>query len=153
MFAMLNRALKYPAHSPLRLLFFNYYLFILSLCPLFFHVVWESYSSFSLLIVNWTTTMLWMLMIAARKSVTSGTGWERLLRRGERPWRWVSRPPVGMTPPNRGSLTNSLLFILFFCGTMCINQNRLSVDFPGAPVAKMLCSQCRGPRFDPWSGN
>ena len=27
------------------------------------------------------------------------------------------------------------------------------MDFPGVPVAKILCSQCRGPRFDPWSGN
>ena len=26
-------------------------------------------------------------------------------------------------------------------------------DFPGGPVAKTLHSQCRGPRFDPWSGN
>ena len=26
-------------------------------------------------------------------------------------------------------------------------------DFPGGPVAKTLCSQCRGPGFDPWSGN
>ena len=26
-------------------------------------------------------------------------------------------------------------------------------DFPGGPVAKTLCSQCRGPRFNPWSGN
>ena len=26
-------------------------------------------------------------------------------------------------------------------------------DFPGGPVAKTPCSQCRGPRFDPWSGN
>ena len=26
-------------------------------------------------------------------------------------------------------------------------------DFPGSPVAKTLCSQCRGPRFNPWSGN
>ena len=25
--------------------------------------------------------------------------------------------------------------------------------FPGGPVAKTLGSQCRGPRFDPWSGN
>ena len=25
--------------------------------------------------------------------------------------------------------------------------------FPGGPVAKMLCSQCRGPEFDPWSSN
>ena len=26
-------------------------------------------------------------------------------------------------------------------------------DFPGGPVGKTQCSQCRGPRFDPWSGN
>ena len=26
-------------------------------------------------------------------------------------------------------------------------------DFPGAPVAKMPCSQCRGPKFNPWIGN
>ena len=28
-----------------------------------------------------------------------------------------------------------------------------SRDFLGDLVAKTLCSQCRGPRFDPWSGN
>ena len=26
-------------------------------------------------------------------------------------------------------------------------------DFPGGPVAETLHSQCRGPRFDPWSEN
>ena len=26
-------------------------------------------------------------------------------------------------------------------------------DFPGCLVTKTLCSQCRGPGFDPWSGN
>ena len=26
-------------------------------------------------------------------------------------------------------------------------------DFPGGPVAKTPRSQCRGPGFDPWSGN
>ena len=26
-------------------------------------------------------------------------------------------------------------------------------DFPGGPVAKTLPSQCRGPGFNPWSGN
>ena len=28
-----------------------------------------------------------------------------------------------------------------------------SEDLPGGPVAKSLCYQCRGPKFDPWSGN
>ena len=26
-------------------------------------------------------------------------------------------------------------------------------DFPGGPVAKTLHNQCRGHRFNPWSGN
>ena len=26
-------------------------------------------------------------------------------------------------------------------------------DFPGGPMAKTLCSQCRGPGLNPWSGN
>ena len=26
-------------------------------------------------------------------------------------------------------------------------------DFLGDPVAKTLCSQCRGHKFDPWSGS
>ena len=26
-------------------------------------------------------------------------------------------------------------------------------DFPGGTVSKTPHSQCRGPRFDPWSGN
>ena len=26
-------------------------------------------------------------------------------------------------------------------------------DFPGGPVIETLCYQCRGPEFDPWSGN
>ena len=26
-------------------------------------------------------------------------------------------------------------------------------DFAGGPVSKTLCSQCRGPGFNPWSGN
>ena len=28
-----------------------------------------------------------------------------------------------------------------------------SLDFHGGPGAKTLCSQCRRPRFYPWSGN
>ena len=26
-------------------------------------------------------------------------------------------------------------------------------DFPGGPMAKTPCSQCRGPGFSPWLGN
>ena len=31
--------------------------------------------------------------------------------------------------------------------------SELSRDFPGGPVVKTPHSQCRGPGFDPWSGN
>ena len=27
------------------------------------------------------------------------------------------------------------------------------LDFPGGPVVKTLCFQCRGPRFDSWLEN
>ena len=32
-------------------------------------------------------------------------------------------------------------------------QKQMGGDFPGGAVVKTLCSQCRGPGFDPWSGN
>ena len=31
-------------------------------------------------------------------------------------------------------------------------QEAMDRDFPGGPVAETICSQCRGPGFDPWSG-
>ena len=37
-------------------------------------------------------------------------------------------------------------------GELGIKRERLW-DCPGGPVAKTLHSQCRGPGFDPWSGN
>ena len=32
-------------------------------------------------------------------------------------------------------------------------RNTCDKDFPGGPVAKTPCSQCRGPGFEPCSGN
>ena len=32
-------------------------------------------------------------------------------------------------------------------------QKKVRLDFPGGPVAKILCSQCRRPGFAPWLGN
>ena len=34
-----------------------------------------------------------------------------------------------------------------------VGEDPTSRDFPGAPVAKTLHSQSKGPRLDPWSGN
>ena len=53
----------------------------------------------------------------------------------------------------------SLCFSLF--STMCLHYSWLSFsrmkrywrDFPGGPVAKTLCSEWRGPGFNPWSGH
>ena len=36
---------------------------------------------------------------------------------------------------------------------VCRFQKHPQGDFLGDPGAKTLSSQCRGPRFDPWSGN
>ena len=33
-----------------------------------------------------------------------------------------------------------------------LHNNVQTEDFPGGPVAKTPCSQCRGPGFDPWLG-
>ena len=33
------------------------------------------------------------------------------------------------------------------------NSRRDEGDFPGGPLDKTPCFQCRGPEFDPWSGN
>ena len=38
-------------------------------------------------------------------------------------------------------------------GVKSPDLKNLTRDFPGGPVAKAPHSQCRGPRFDPWSGN
>ena len=52
-----------------------------------------------------------------------------------------------------------LITVLIHCGTpaahfqyMCI-KCKWKWDFPGDPVVKTPCSQCRGHRFHPWSGN
>ena len=35
----------------------------------------------------------------------------------------------------------------------CMYKKVTYRDFPSGPVVKALCSQCREPGFDPWSGN
>ena len=35
----------------------------------------------------------------------------------------------------------------------CIKKPNQTRDFPGGPVVKTPCFQCRGHEFDPWSGN
>ena len=51
-------------------------------------------------------------------------------------------------PCSLGKLTTDLLASQGFSLT-----EKSKWDFPGCPVAEILCSECRGPRFDPLSGN
>ena len=39
-----------------------------------------------------------------------------------------------------------------FCRSKSGIKINILKDFPGGPVAKTLCSQCRGTGFQPWSG-
>ena len=43
--------------------------------------------------------------------------------------------------------------ILYFTKHLLMSKENLSVDFPGGPVVKALCFQCRGQGFNPWSVN
>ena len=36
---------------------------------------------------------------------------------------------------------------------MKLNIKETNGTSPGGPLGKIPCSQCRGPEFDPWSGN
>ena len=48
------------------------------------------------------------------------------------------------------SITSTL--VPWFVGVKAIKMGKFK-DSPGSPIVKTPCSQCRGPRFDPWSGN
>ena len=66
--------------------------------------------------------------------------WE-LLSKGNS-WKWEkirsSRQNIRMRKEDNGEC-------------QCLRDG--SWNFPGGPVAKTPCPQCRGPRFNPWSGN
>ena len=44
-------------------------------------------------------------------------------------------------------------FILILHQVHCQAKTQASWDFPGGPVVKIMHFQCRGHRFNPWSGN
>ena len=65
--------------------------------------------------------------------------WERIQCEVLRCYLNKSRPLIiPGTPP-------LIIFLLY--------KNSCTWDFPGGPVVKTPYSQCRGPGFDPWSGN
>ena len=43
--------------------------------------------------------------------------------------------------------------LLEISGEITPERMKRLMGLPGGPVAKTLCSQCRKPGFDPWSGN
>ena len=42
---------------------------------------------------------------------------------------------------------------IYFTKHLLMSKENLNVDFPGGPLVKTLCFQCRGKGFNPWSGN
>ena len=80
--------------------------------------------------------------------------------------RGLSFPPPGDLPmagrnlareqmcSRREWVVNSSTFSLMEPLTKTMtSSNMKNRDFPGDPGAKTPCFQCKGPRFDPWSGN
>ena len=62
---------------------------------------------------------------------------------------WTSVPCTGRWILIHCATREVLLFTL---GTIQLILKSQCWDFPSAPVAKTLHSQCRGPGFNPWSG-
>ena len=64
-------------------------------------------------------------------------------------WWWTGRPGMvpfmGLQSLDMAERLNWTLHLL--------HLKMLNSDFPGSSVAKILCSQCRGPRFHFWSEN
>ena len=59
---------------------------------------------------------------------------------------------------NRITLESAVSFLLWIsppteCRQAGVDREHKVEDFPGGPGAKTASSQCRGPRFDLWSGN
>ena len=70
-----------------------------------------------------------------------GSSWKGLaLRR----WEDSSTSALGLSFPYCGNINP-------FHSAMWMIKVAISSNFPGGPVAKTLHSQCRGPRFIPWS--
>ena len=74
--------------------------------------------------------------------------------------RWVERGVGGVLGRKKGQAVSEPgdYFSVSGAQTTCLDslgnhQKCRFQDFPGDPVAKTLYSQCRGPRFNPWSGN
>ena len=63
-------------------------------------------------------------------------------------WKWPTCwfADSRLVVSSHGEKREQTRFVLFL-------SEHSSWDFPGGPVAKTPCSQCRGPGFDPWSGN
>ena len=65
---------------------------------------------------------------------------------------WVVKHLMqGQKEEERQGLNLNLGFFKFM-HLLPVVQEGSDRDFPGGPVVKTMGSQCRGPRFDPWSG-
>ena len=63
---------------------------------------------------------------------------------------WLLLAPGAPAEENRGP---GLIAVRWARWESEVLSSAMSRDFPGGPVAKTSCSQCRRPGFNPWSGN
>ena len=60
--------------------------------------------------------------------------------------------PCAIVPP-AGRNFHTYVLPSFLTLDLSLLERKPFWDFPGGTVAKTPCSQCRGPGFNPWSGN
>ena len=69
-------------------------------------------------------------------------------------WTWSIRLPSNAQTCGWKCLSPELLSIICSLRSMRFSaSSKMAWDFPGGPLVKTSGSQCRGHRFDPWSGN
>ena len=87
----------------------------------------------------------WSDLAAAAAIILNQRFQAHLLLQCNKSWQ-IHSPHIGYVNPKQ--VTKSLWALV-----SSSIKNKTNNDFPGGPVVKILYSQCRGPRYDPWSGN
>ena len=60
---------------------------------------------------------------------------------------------LNLTIEAQGVLPSESVYEIDLVQKCEVKKKKKARDFPGGPVAKTPCCQCRGPEFNHWSGN